>query len=206
MRMATRSASTGRRSPHTTCRSASASEREPSRPCRSPRRRTCPWPRRAPRAEAGATRWHERRLRLAAAGRGGRALHRDADLHGDRQVRRALAALVLAAAAASIPGAAAGRGIGLSASPLRLTFRGASTAAVTVRNPGRRTLRVDISRAGFARSLRGRPPGPAGSRRREVAPDAPEADPDRSWREGGPPRPRRSSRVRRLATTRRSCS
>jgi translation initiation factor IF-1 len=72
-------------------------------------------------------------------------------------VRRAIASLVLAAAAASIPGAAAGRGIGLSASPLRLTLRGASTAAVVVRNPGRRTLLVDVSRDGFARSLRGKP-------------------------------------------------
>jgi hypothetical protein len=66
-------------------------------------------------------------------------------------------ALVLATAAASIPGAAAGRGIGLSASPLRLTLRGASTGTVTVRNLGRRALRVDVSRAGFTRSLRGKP-------------------------------------------------
>lgn len=72
-------------------------------------------------------------------------------------MRRALVALVLGAAAASIPGAAAGRGIALSASPLRLTLRGASTAAVVVRNPGRRTLLVDASRAGFARSLHGKP-------------------------------------------------
>ena len=72
-------------------------------------------------------------------------------------MRGALAALVLAAAAASIPGAAAGRGIGLSASPLRLTLRGASSAAVVVRNPGRRAVLVDVSRAGLARSLRGRP-------------------------------------------------
>jgi hypothetical protein len=72
-------------------------------------------------------------------------------------VRRALVAIVLGAAAASIPGAAAGRGIGLSASPLRLTLRGASGAAITVRNPGRRTLLVDVSRAGFTRSLRGKP-------------------------------------------------
>jgi hypothetical protein len=72
-------------------------------------------------------------------------------------VRRALAAALLVTAAASIPGAAAGGRIGLSASPLRLTLRGASAAAITVRNPGRRPLLVDVSRAGFARSLRGRP-------------------------------------------------
>lgn len=72
-------------------------------------------------------------------------------------MRRALVALILGAAAASIPGAAAGRGIGLSASPLRLTLRGASAAAITVRNPGRRPLLVDVSRAGFGRSLRGKP-------------------------------------------------
>jgi len=72
-------------------------------------------------------------------------------------VTRALAVLALVTAAASIPGAAAGRGIGLSASPLRLKLRGASTATVVVRNPGRRALLVDVSRAGFARSLRGKP-------------------------------------------------
>jgi hypothetical protein len=72
-------------------------------------------------------------------------------------VRRALAALVVGAAAASIPGAAAGRGIALSASPLRLTIKGAAAAAITVRNPGHRALVVEASRAGFARSLRGRP-------------------------------------------------
>ncbi len=72
-------------------------------------------------------------------------------------MRRALLALALGAAAASIPGAAAGRGIALSASPLRLTLRGASTRAVVVRNPGRRVLLVDVSRAGFSRSMRGKP-------------------------------------------------
>jgi hypothetical protein len=72
-------------------------------------------------------------------------------------VRRALVALVLATAAASIPGAAAGRGIGLSASPLRLTLRGTSAAAITVRNPSGRALLVDVSRAGFGRSLHGKP-------------------------------------------------
>jgi len=72
-------------------------------------------------------------------------------------VKRAFVALVLGAAAASIPGAAAGRGIALSASPLSLTLKGASAAAITVRNPSPRTLLVDVSRAGLARSLRGRP-------------------------------------------------
>jgi hypothetical protein len=72
-------------------------------------------------------------------------------------VKPVLVALVLGTAAASIPGAAADRGIGLSASPLRVTLRGASASTVIVRNPGRRTLRVDVTRAGFTRSLRGRP-------------------------------------------------
>jgi translation initiation factor IF-1 len=72
-------------------------------------------------------------------------------------VRRALAAVVLGTAAASIPGAAAGGGVGLSASPLRLILKGPSSAAVTVRNPGPRPLLIDVSRARFARSLRGKP-------------------------------------------------
>ena len=72
-------------------------------------------------------------------------------------MRGALAVLVLVTAAASIPGAAAARDIGLSASPLRVTLSGASATAVVVRNPGRRTLLVDVSPAGFARSLRGKP-------------------------------------------------
>lgn len=72
-------------------------------------------------------------------------------------MKRAVLALVVGAAAASIPGAAADRGIALSASPLRVTLRGAAASAVTVRNPGRRALLVDVSRAGFARSLRGKP-------------------------------------------------
>jgi hypothetical protein len=72
-------------------------------------------------------------------------------------MRRALVAIALVAAAASIPGAAAARGIGLSASPMRLMLRGASISTITVRNPGRRMLRVDVSRARFGRSLRGKP-------------------------------------------------
>jgi hypothetical protein len=72
-------------------------------------------------------------------------------------VRRALAATAVGLVAASLPGAATARGIGLSASPLRLTLRGSSSAAVTVRNPGRHVLVVEVSRAGYTRSLRGRP-------------------------------------------------
>lgn len=73
-------------------------------------------------------------------------------------MRHLLTAVILVTAAASIPGAAAGgSSIGLSASPLRVTLRGASASVITVRNPGRRALRVDVGRAGFARSLNGRP-------------------------------------------------
>jgi hypothetical protein len=72
-------------------------------------------------------------------------------------VRSALAAVVLAAVAAPLPGAAAAGGLGLSASPLRLRLAAGSAAVVTVRNPGRRPVVVDVGRAGFARSLRGRP-------------------------------------------------
>jgi hypothetical protein len=72
-------------------------------------------------------------------------------------VRRVLVAIVLGTAAASISGAAPGRTVALSASPLRLTLRGPSNAAIVVRNPGRRALLVDVSRAGFTRSLRGKP-------------------------------------------------
>ena len=72
-------------------------------------------------------------------------------------MRRALTAAVLAVVAASLPGAAAGRGLAISASPLRLTLKGTAGAVITVRNPGRRPLLVDVSRAGFSRSLRGRP-------------------------------------------------
>ena len=71
--------------------------------------------------------------------------------------RAALAAAALLAAAAPIPGAAATGGMRLSASPVRLTLTGAAGTSITVRNPGSRPLFVNVSRAGFARSLRGRP-------------------------------------------------
>jgi hypothetical protein len=72
-------------------------------------------------------------------------------------MRRTVAAVLIATAAASIPGAAAAGGIGLTASPLRLTLRSASASAITVRNSGAEALLVDVSRAGFSRSLHGRP-------------------------------------------------
>ncbi len=72
-------------------------------------------------------------------------------------MRRALAAATVFAAAVPLAGAATGGRIGLSASPVRLTLEGATGASITVRNPGSRPLLVDVSRAGFGRSLRGRP-------------------------------------------------
>lgn len=74
-------------------------------------------------------------------------------------MRRAFvgAALVLAVGGAAAGAAAAGGGLGLSVGPARLSLAGAARASVTVRNPGSRPLRVYVSRAGLASSLRGRP-------------------------------------------------
>ena len=63
----------------------------------------------------------------------------------------AAAALIPSAAAGGVPAAA------LGVSPLRLELKGASTASITVRNPGARPLIVTVTRAGFARTLRGKP-------------------------------------------------
>jgi P pilus assembly chaperone PapD len=65
-------------------------------------------------------------------------------------------------AAALIPStttgaAAGGPAAALGVSPLRLELKGASSAAITVRNPGARPLVVTVARAGFARTLRGKP-------------------------------------------------
>jgi hypothetical protein len=62
-------------------------------------------------------------------------------------------------AAALIPSAAAGRvpAAALGVSPLRLELSGASSASITVRNPGARPLVVRVTRAGFARTLHGKP-------------------------------------------------
>jgi translation initiation factor IF-1 len=72
-------------------------------------------------------------------------------------VRRLVAAAALVAVAGPVPGAATAGGLELSASPVRLSLRGGASAAVMVRNPGVRSLRVDVSRAKLALSLRGRP-------------------------------------------------
>ncbi|MDX6481494.1 MAG: hypothetical protein QOG85_2004 [Gaiellaceae bacterium] len=63
------------------------------------------------------------------------------------------------AAAALIPSAAAGGGpaAALGVSPLRLELKGTTPSAITVRNPTARPLVVTVSRAGFARTLRGKP-------------------------------------------------
>ena len=81
--------------------------------------------------------------------RPGRALHGDADVHGDRQVRARARRAAPRYGRGSIPGAAAGRGIGLQREP-------AAADAPTVRRrrrhraePGARPLLVDVSRAGF---------------------------------------------------------
>lgn len=61
------------------------------------------------------------------------------------------AALIPSAAAGGVPAAA------LGVSPLRLELTGTSSASITVRNPGKRPLIVSATRAGFARTLHGKP-------------------------------------------------
>jgi hypothetical protein len=62
-------------------------------------------------------------------------------------------------AAALIPSAAAGGApaAALGVSPLRLELAGGSTAVIKVRNPGAHPLVVTATRAGFARTLHGKP-------------------------------------------------
>jgi hypothetical protein len=69
-------------------------------------------------------------------------------------VGSALGALVLASASA---GAGTAPPLALSATPARVVLDGAGTASVRVTNPGIGELVVDVSRAGFAFDLRGRP-------------------------------------------------
>jgi translation initiation factor IF-1 len=74
-------------------------------------------------------------------------------------VRRLVAAAALVAVAIPVPGAATSTagGLALSASPVRLRLALGAGGTVTVRNAGARPLRVDVSRAKLALSLRGRP-------------------------------------------------
>lgn len=71
-----------------------------------------------------------------------------------------VAATIAAALIPSVMSSAAAGGapvVALGVSPLRLELRGASTASITVRNPGARPLVVSVTRAGFARTLHGKP-------------------------------------------------
>jgi hypothetical protein len=67
--------------------------------------------------------------------------------------------VVAIVAATLIPSAAAGGSpaAALGVSPLRLELKGGSAASITVRNPGARRLVVTVTRAGFARTLHGKP-------------------------------------------------
>ncbi len=69
---------------------------------------------------------------------------------------RRIAAAALVAAALSTTGSASA-GIGLSVNPLRLELAGGARATIVLRNPSRRSMLIRVARAGFARSLRGRP-------------------------------------------------
>ena len=62
---------------------------------------------------------------------------------------------VPSAAAGTTPAAAPAVALGVS--PLRLELTGGSSAAITVRNPGALPLVVTAARAGFARTLHGKP-------------------------------------------------
>ncbi len=75
-------------------------------------------------------------------------------------VKFGVAAIVAAALipnAMSSAAAGGGPAAALGVSPLRLELKGGSTASITVRNPGARRLVVTVTRAGFARTLHGKP-------------------------------------------------
>jgi hypothetical protein len=93
-----------------------------------------------------------------------RRQRRDRDVHGRRSVIRAAALvsgvalpLVLALAPPSETVGAPRHPFGLSAAPARVMLTGRSSTAVRVTNTGTERVRVDVSRAGFALDLRGRP-------------------------------------------------
>ena len=71
-------------------------------------------------------------------------------------IRAALLA-VLALAPASAGASAPSRPLALTAAPARLVLLGSGADTVRIRNPGTKRIAVDVSRAGFALDLRGRP-------------------------------------------------
>ena len=68
-----------------------------------------------------------------------------------------VAAVLIPSGAAAGGGPAAAPAAALGVSPLRLELKPASPQSITVRNPGVRPLVVTVSRAGFARTLHGKP-------------------------------------------------
>ena len=80
-------------------------------------------------------------------------------MKGGTAISLAVLALVLvpAPAGAGTSAAPAVLELALTATPTRLALAGSGTATVRVANPGPRTIRVDVGRAGFAIDLRGRP-------------------------------------------------
>jgi hypothetical protein len=66
-------------------------------------------------------------------------------------------ALIVAAALTSSAAAGKSPAAALGVSPLRLELTGRSPASINVRNPGTRPLVVTVTRAGFARTLHGKP-------------------------------------------------
>src|SRR5262249_31416713 len=101
----------------------------------------------------------ERRLRLAPALRRARPLHGDGHLHGHRAMTRAVVAFVLALVPASVGTSATAppRPLALTAAPARVLLDGSRKATVRIRNPGVKRIAVDVTSAGFALDLRGRP-------------------------------------------------
>src|SRR5262245_8538915 len=96
----------------------------------------------------------ERRIRVATSDERPRSIHGDGHVHRDRQmidvVSHAALALALGTGAARPP-------VALVAAPAHLALEGSARAAVRVTNSGTKAVVVDVTRAGFALSQRGRP-------------------------------------------------
>jgi hypothetical protein len=83
--------------------------------------------------------------------------------------RLVLTSLVLALASASAGASAARPPVALSASPAHVVLAGSARATVRVRNSGRERVVLDVTRAGFALDVRGRPKIVARARSRRSA-------------------------------------